>query len=44
MKDYIYGALGLGAGAVGCVVYFIFYAVIFALMLLVGFKILSWIF
>lgn len=44
MKN-ILEALGIGVvGVVGCIVYVVFYAVCFAGLLWLGFKILSWIF
>ena len=44
MKDLFETIFGVGVGLIGCAIYFLFYCAMFALMLVVGFKILSWIF
>lgn len=44
MKDFLGGVLGVGMGAVGCVLYVAFYGFMLVLMLVVGIKIFSWIF
>jgi hypothetical protein len=44
MKNFLEVTLGCGFGAVGCMLYVIFYGVCLVVLLLVGFKVLSWIF
>jgi hypothetical protein len=44
MKNFLAGILGISLSAVGCVLYVAFYSVILAIMLVVGFTIIGWIF
>ena len=44
MKDILGGILGLGVGAVGCLLYVVFYGVVLVLLLYVGLRVLGWLF
>lgn len=44
MKNFLTTVLGIGAGAVGCVLYLAFYGFMLVILLVVGVTIFNWIF